>query len=122
MQTNSVSNSSGEARTVEAGRGATWWTDGWTLFTKNAGLWIVLGLILFLIFIVLGFIPFIGWLASSLLAPLFVGSWMLASRKVESDHRAGSRSQRSADHQTGTVCLGGRLITEWIRQRLAHVE
>lgn len=74
----------GEARTVEAGRGATWWTDGWTLFTKNAGLWIVLGLILFLIFIVLGFIPFIGWLASSLLAPLFVGSWMLASRKVES--------------------------------------
>lgn len=74
----------GDARTVEAGRGATWWTESWPLFTKNAGLWIVLGLILFVIFVVLNFIPFIGWLASSLLAPVFIGSWMLASRKVES--------------------------------------
>ncbi|WP_280154655.1 BPSS1780 family membrane protein [Piscinibacter sp. XHJ-5] len=73
----------GEPRNVEAGRGTGWWTEGWALFTKNAGLWIVLGLILLVVFVVLSFIPFIGWLATSLLAPVFIGSWMLAARKVE---------------------------------------
>jgi hypothetical protein len=73
----------GAPRNVEAGRGTAWWTEGWALFTKNAGLWIVLGLILLVVFIVLSFIPFIGWLATSLLVPVFIGSWMLAARKVE---------------------------------------
>jgi hypothetical protein len=73
----------GAPRNVDAGRGTAWWTEGWALFTRNAGLWIVLGLILFVVFVVLSFIPFIGWLATSLLAPVFIGSWMLAARKVE---------------------------------------
>lgn len=72
-----------EPRSVDAGRGLGWWGDAWALFTKNAGMWIVLGLILLIIFIVLAFIPLLGSLATALLAPVFVGSWMLAARKVE---------------------------------------
>ena len=70
-------------RTVDSGRGVSWWSEGWALFTKNAGMWIVFGLILFIVFVVLGFIPLIGGLVGSLVAPVFMGSWMLASRKLE---------------------------------------
>lgn len=70
-------------RGVDPGRGVAWWTEAWALFMKNAGLWIVLGLVMLVIFIVLGFIPLLGALASALLAPVFTGSWMLAARKLE---------------------------------------
>lgn len=72
-----------DSRTVEAGRGLEWWTLAWALFTKAAGLWIVLGLLLFVLLAVIGVVPLLGALVSTLLVPVFVGSWMLAARKVE---------------------------------------
>lgn len=71
------------ARTVEAGRGVNWWTDAVTLFMKNPGMWIVLGLVLIVILTVLNFVPMLGGAASALLTPVFGGSWMLALRKQE---------------------------------------
>jgi uncharacterized membrane protein len=73
----------GAARTVEAGRGVAWWTEAWALFTRNIGMWVVMSLAMLAVFIVLSFIPVIGSLAGSLVAPAFVGSWMLAARKLE---------------------------------------
>ncbi|HET7528409.1 MAG TPA: BPSS1780 family membrane protein [Burkholderiaceae bacterium] len=78
-----TSNDPNEPRAVDGGQGVTWWTDAWALFTKNAVIWVVLGLILFIILLVLAFIPLIGQVASALLAPVFAGSWMLAARKLE---------------------------------------
>lgn len=72
-----------QPRAVAAERGLAWWTEAWALFMKNAGLWIVLGLIMFVIFVVLGFIPLLGGLAACLLMPVFLGGWMLAARKSE---------------------------------------
>jgi uncharacterized membrane protein len=72
-----------QARAVEAGRGLAWWTEAWPLFTKHAGMWIVLGLAMLVIFIVLAFIPILGGIASALLAPVFIGGWLLAARKAE---------------------------------------
>lgn len=72
-----------QVRTLDAGRGLAWWTESWPMFTKNAGLWIVLGLIMLVIFVVLGFIPVLGGIASALLAPVFVGGWLLTARKAE---------------------------------------
>ena len=69
-------------RSVDAGRGLGWWTDAWALFLKNPGMWIVLGLIMGIIFIVLAFIPILGALAVALLAPVFTASWMLTARKA----------------------------------------
>lgn len=71
------------SRTVEAGRGVEWWSQAWALFTKAAGLWIVLGLLLFVVLAVIGLVPLLGALVSSLLIPVFLASWMLAARKVE---------------------------------------
>jgi uncharacterized membrane protein len=73
----------GQPRSVDGGHGVNWWTDAWALFAKNAGIWIVLGLIFLVILIVLAFIPFVGQLASALLVPVFAGSWMMAAQKLE---------------------------------------
>ena len=72
-----------EPRTVAADRGVAWWTEAWALFTKAAGMWIVLGIVLFLVLIVLSVVPVLGALAATLLLPVFVASWMLAARKVQ---------------------------------------
>ena len=77
------SGSSAGPRSVEGGRGIAWWGEAWALFTKAAPLWIVLTLVLIVIAVVLAFIPLVGGLALALLFPVFVGSWMLAARKVE---------------------------------------
>lgn len=74
--------SGAEPRTVDAGRGTAWWTEGWALFMKNPGMWVVLGLLLLVILVVLAVIPLLGSIATALLMPVFIGSWMLAAQKV----------------------------------------
>lgn len=73
-----------EPRTVNPDRGVAWWTEAWALFTKAAGMWIVLGIVLFLVLMVLSVVPLLGALAATLLVPVFVASWVLAARKVRS--------------------------------------
>ena len=72
-----------EPKSVDAGRGVNWWTDGWALFMKNPGMWIVLALVLLLICMLLSMVPLLGSLTTTLLLPAFAASWMLACRKVE---------------------------------------
>jgi hypothetical protein len=72
-----------ETRTVAAERGLGWWTDAWALFTKSALLWVALAVILIAGFVVIGMIPFLGTLATALLMPVFIGSWLVAARKVD---------------------------------------
>jgi len=71
------------AAVVEAGRGLTWWTEAWPLFTRAAVMWIVLILIAAIICIAIAFVPLVGPLASSLIGPVFGGGLMLAARKVD---------------------------------------
>jgi uncharacterized membrane protein len=75
--------SAGSGRSVASGRGIEWWSEAWTLFVKAAGMWIVLAIILILILVLLSFIPLLGQIAGAVLIPVFVGSWMIAARKVE---------------------------------------
>lgn len=72
-----------QSQTVDAGRGVSWWTEAWALFMKNAGMWVVITLLLMVGGIVLSFIPFLGTLALTLLTPVVAGSCMLAARKTE---------------------------------------
>jgi uncharacterized membrane protein len=76
-------NDPNQPRAVDSGRGVAWWTDAWALFTKSTAIWVVLGLILFIILVVLAFIPIVGQLTSALLLPVFAGSWMMAAQKLE---------------------------------------
>lgn len=58
---------------VEAGRGWGWIVEGWQLFGRSPGVWIVILLIYFGINLVLSLIPLIGGLAYLLLSPVLTG-------------------------------------------------
>lgn len=109
---NTTSSDVPQVRTLDAGRGLAWWTEAWPMFTKNAGMWIVLGLILLVIFFVLAFIPVLGGIASALLAPVFVGGWLLAARKAESGGaiEVGDLFQGFKDKLVPLVVLGAVLL------------
>jgi uncharacterized membrane protein len=95
-----------EARAVDAGHGAAWWTEGWTLFMRNALLWVVLAVILIVGFALVGMVPLLGSLATALLTPVFFASWLVAARKVE-----GGGALEVADLFT---CLQGDRLTPLI--------
>ncbi len=76
-----IGNAAG-VRSVDAGRGLGWWTDAWAVFMKNPGMWVVMGLITGVIYVVLMVIPFVNMLAPTLLAPVFTAGWMLTARKA----------------------------------------
>jgi len=110
---------------VDAGRGLAWWTEAWSLFTKGAGIWIVMALVLIVILIVLGFIPVLGGLAISLLMPVFAGGWMLAARKVDDggmpavgDLFSGFRAHLSPLLVLGALMVAASLLIAFVAAML----
>ena len=103
-------------RTVSAGQGWAWITGGFDLFKKQPGIWIALVVVLFVIVLVLAFIPLLGALATVLLMPVFVGGMMLGCQALQRDGPlemghlfAGFKTQ------TGNlVALGAIAIAGWI--------
>lgn len=71
------------ARGVEAGRGASWWSEAWRLFVPSVGPWLLTVVILIVLQICLQFIPVVGHLANSVLFPVLVGGLMLGCRAVD---------------------------------------
>ncbi len=72
-----------EGRVVTAGRGTAWWGDAWRLFTASPWIWIAIT-VLFIAFVVtLGFIPVLGSLASTVLAPVFAGGLFAGCRALD---------------------------------------
>lgn len=67
----------GEPRVVPAGRGASWWGEGFRLFRAAIGTWIGIMLIYLAITIGIGLIPFVGNVGHWLLTPVFMGGLML---------------------------------------------
>jgi len=70
-------------RSVDAGRGAAWWSEGWRLFTPAVGPWILIVIIGFVLHLVLVFIPILGSIASQLLFPVLLGGLMLGCRAID---------------------------------------
>lgn len=70
-------------RSVNAGQGLVWLQQGWTMFLRNPGTWVIIALVLLIIQMVLAFIPVIGSLASCLLSPVFVGGLLLGCRALD---------------------------------------
>jgi uncharacterized membrane protein len=64
-------------RSVSAGQGVSWIGTGWQYFTAAPLIWIVNIVILFVILIVLAFIPFLGNIATNILFPIF-GAGLIA--------------------------------------------
>jgi hypothetical protein len=64
-------------RSLSAGRGAAWWSEGWRVFTAAPLLWIGMLVVLVVIMFALNFIPIIGQIAGVLLWPVWYGGLML---------------------------------------------
>ncbi|MEP7182654.1 MAG: BPSS1780 family membrane protein [Betaproteobacteria bacterium] len=72
-----------EGWAVGAGRGASWWGEGWRLFKATPWVWLAILIIYFVLMIVLAVIPIIGQIASWLFAPVVVGGVMLGTRDLD---------------------------------------
>lgn len=70
-------------RSLPAGNGTSWIGGGWRLFTQAPGIWILNIILLFVLSMVLAFIPFLGSLLSNLLMPVVIGGLMLGCRALE---------------------------------------
>lgn len=70
-------------RAVESRRGWGWIRDGFGYFRRQAGMWGVLALIFFGLVVAMNLVPFVGWLASTLLIPVFVAGLMTGCQTME---------------------------------------
>lgn len=69
-------------RALEASRGWAWIAQGFEMFKREAGTWILITIVYVVIFIGLALIPVVGNLASVILYPVFVGGIMLGCRSL----------------------------------------
>jgi uncharacterized membrane protein len=98
---------------VAAGRGWDWIASGWELFKKQAGMWIALVLVAFVIFFVLAMIPVVGSLATFVLSPVFAAGVLAGSRAVDEGRGleighlfAGFREKLAPLATVGAIYLG----------------
>ena len=70
-------------RAVDAGRGSVWWSDGWRLFRAAPGIWIGILVVYLLIVVGLSAIPWLGQIASGLLAPVLAAGVMVGCRELD---------------------------------------
>ncbi|WP_228350929.1 MULTISPECIES: BPSS1780 family membrane protein [Limnobaculum] len=57
---------------VPAGEGVNWITQAWNFMKPKLGMWVVLGIVLFVILMIVSFIPFLNIL-TAVIMPIFVG-------------------------------------------------
>jgi hypothetical protein len=70
-------------RTTTAGAGVDWIGEGWRLFARAPLMWVISILVVFVIAIVVGIIPFIGSIAFQLAQPVFAAGFVVACRSLE---------------------------------------
>jgi uncharacterized membrane protein len=95
-------------RGAPMGNGWSWIAAAWSIFRRAAGIWIGMTLVLFVLFVVLGFIPFIGPIALSILWPVFVAGLVLTSRTIDQGGEAQfSQLFAGFRHRFGTLIALG---------------
>lgn len=104
------------SRAVGAGRGWDWIAEGFDLFKKAPGIWILLIIVFFVCSIVIGIIPIIGPIANMIIMQIFVGGLMFGCRALENGesleigHLFAGFSTKTGD----LVVLGVLTIVGWI--------
>jgi hypothetical protein len=103
-------------RAVGAGQGWTWIADGFGLFKKAPGIWIALVVILFVILVVLAFIPLLGAVATFLAVPVFIGGLLLGCRALQGggELEVGHLFAGFKEHTGNLIVLGALAIGGWI--------
>jgi hypothetical protein len=70
-------------RRREPAQGWAWIVEGYRYFRRSAALWILLTVIFLAMIIGMQVIPFVGWIAGTLLMPVLVGGFMAGCRAIE---------------------------------------
>ncbi|MDH3376515.1 MAG: BPSS1780 family membrane protein [Gammaproteobacteria bacterium] len=69
--------------TVDAGQGLAWFTEGWKLFVKSPGMWIVSTIVFFAIAVVLSLIPLLGQLILGLIVVALIAGFLNGAKTVD---------------------------------------
>jgi uncharacterized membrane protein len=72
-----------QVRDLSASHGWYWVRDAFKLFAKSPALWIALTVVLIIISMLAGMVPFLGQVAMGVLYPVFLAGMMYGARKVE---------------------------------------
>lgn len=72
-----------EGQALAAGQGWQWITDAWRIFRAQPGLWIGIALALGLFYIVLGLVPYVGQLATTLITPVIGAGLLLGCKAID---------------------------------------
>lgn len=100
-----------EARSVDVSRSLSWLACGWRLFMKSPGLWIVLGLIFIIIWLLLFSIPRLGMLVLTLVMPMLGAGFLYAAREVDEGRALRIaylfQGMRERDRPAPLLSLGG---------------
>lgn len=70
-------------RQVDVSSSLGWLSKGWELFAKNPGVWILMALVSFVIFVALLFIPLLGLLAAAILGTLLFAGMVYAAHEQD---------------------------------------
>ena len=104
-------------KALSPGAGLSWIGEGWKLFMRAPLMWVVFMVVLFVVAIVMAFIPFIGSVAWQILSPvlaggLVLGCWSLENGgELEIEHLiAGFKRNFSALVLIGVLYLVGVLV------------
>lgn len=71
-----------EGQAVAAGNGWQWIVDAWEMFRRQPGMWIVLIVVFFVVFVLISMVPIVGSLAAALLGPVFAGGVITGCQAV----------------------------------------
>jgi len=72
-----------EGWAVGAGRGASWWGEGWRLFKATPWVWLAILIVFCLLMFGMALIPVIGQIATTLFGPVFVGGVLVGTRNLD---------------------------------------
>ncbi|RPI45404.1 MAG: hypothetical protein EHM59_10250 [Betaproteobacteria bacterium] len=72
-----------EPRSVDAGRGIAWLTEGWDFFRRTPLNWIAMAVLVLIGVMAVAWIPVVGQLVTTLLSILFAGGLMLGCRALD---------------------------------------
>jgi len=107
---------SAAGRAVDAGRGWEWIAEGFALFKKQPGIWILILIVLIACSILISLVPVIGALANLLLMQVFMGGVMLGCRALDNgeNFNVGCVFAGFKQNTGDLVVLGLLALVGWI--------
>ena len=97
-----------EGQAVPAGHGWTWIVDGWALFRRQPGAWVLIIVVFVAISLVIAIVPLLGNIAGYVLGPVFAGGLMLGCHELArgGELRLGHLFDGFRDHLARLAILG----------------